>query len=96
MIATRWNNLKNLRMAEKLSEGESFDISGCERTSDGSYILTGILAEEAERAEGTDFCDAKTESWVWSIGKNIKTGQVVAALDARYYQNPEYNCLWLR
>ncbi len=96
MIATRWNGLRNLRMAEKLSDGEAEDISQCERTPEGHYILTGDLAQEAERMEGTDFCDAKAEQWVWSIGRNLKTGQILASTDAVFYQNPEYYCLFLR
>ncbi len=95
IIATRWEKLLNLRMAEKLSDFEAEDISQCEKSSEGYYILTGDLADPAH-IDGMDFCDASKEQWVWSIGRNKKTGQVLASMNACFYQNPEYDCLWLR
>lgn len=94
-IATRWQKLQNLRMAEKLSDFDAEDLSQCEKTPEGYYILAGEMANP-NRIEGVDFCDSSTESWIWSIGQNKKTGQVLASLDTCFYQNPEYECLWLR
>lgn len=95
MIATRWEKLQNKRMAEKLSDFDAEDLSQCERTPEGYYILTGELASP-DRIEGTDFCDASNEAWIWSIGQHKKTGQVLASTDTIFYKNPEYECLWLR
>lgn len=98
-IATRWQKMSNKRMAENLSEDEATDVSQCEKTEDGYYILTKEMEEDCGRDGppcGMDFCDAPKEAWIWSIGKHKKTGQVLASTDAVFYQNPEYECLWLR
>jgi hypothetical protein len=46
--------------------------------------------------EGFDYCDAKNERWIWSIGRRLSDGTVLASLTDEFYQNAEYECLWLR
>lgn len=82
-------DLKNLRMQEKLLNGEAVDVKECDRTADRDYIL-------AEFLEGVDYCDSGVEAWIWSIGVEHKTGRIVASTSAKFYQNLEYKCLWLR
>jgi len=76
-------------MQEKLQSGDAIDLSDCKRTPDGDYIVTNFV-------EGVDYCDTKTESWIWSIGKNLETGQVVASTSTKFYGDPNYKCVWLR
>lgn len=87
-ISSRWTGLRNLRMAEKLTYGECIDLSECERVGD-CYKLKKFV-------EGSDYCNAATETWIWSIGKDKKTGEILAAHDTRFYNNPMYECIWLR
>lgn len=46
--------------------------------------------------EGKDYCDPKRDRWIWSIGRDKKTGDIFASTDSRFYCNEEYECLWLR
>lgn len=43
-----------------------------------------------------DYADKTKGLWIWSIGKNLVSGKVLAATDTRFYQNPLFECLWLR
>lgn len=82
--------MKNLRMREKLDLGECVDVNKIGRSIGvGLYVLDSY-------EEGKDYCDAANDCWIWSIGKSVATGQIMAAIDTRYYQNPLYECLWLR
>jgi hypothetical protein len=81
----------NKAMKRKLDDGRAKDVAACDRTPDGAYILPPDFFEE-----GKDYCDAKAESWIWSIGRDGSTGTVFASTDGRFYQAPGYQCLWLR
>lgn len=76
-------------MEEKLDKGEAIDISSCKRTPEGHYVLKEFVDE-------VDYCNAKDEHWIWSIGKNYKTGQILASTGNIFYENPDYKCLFLR
>jgi hypothetical protein len=78
-------------MQEKLAKGEAIDVSPCKRTPEGHYILS-----EFDENENMDYCDAKAEYWIWSIGKNYATGEILASTNNNFYQNNEYKCLFLR
>jgi hypothetical protein len=80
--------MANLRMAEKLTAGEAIDVSR-HRQEDGTYLLPDFV-------EDTDYCDAATERWIWSIGREAATGAIRASTSTQYYQNPAYECLFLR
>lgn len=79
----------NYRMKQKVETGEAIDISHCQRTSDGDYILKRF-------EEDADYCDLTNEAWIWSIGRNLETGEVVASTLAKFYMNPKFECIWLR
>lgn len=81
--------MMNLAMENKIKKAEALDLSGCERTEEGDYIM------ESDPGD-FDLCDAKAERWIWSVGKNKETGQIVASLGTKFYQNPAYDCIWLR
>jgi hypothetical protein len=84
--------MKNLRMAEKLRARQALDVGtvGLRHPSrQGVWILPKII-------DGMDYCDAQSESWIWSIGMDKKTGQILASTTTEFYENPDYECLWLR
>lgn len=81
----------NKRMEEKLSDGRAIDISTCKCTPEGYYILSKF-----DEDEDVDYCDAKNEWWIWSIGRNYATGEILASTNNIFYQNNEYKCLFLR
>lgn len=76
-------------MEQMIKDGSCIDLSECERTTEGYYIVTNFV-------EGVDYCDAKTESWIWSIGKRFDNGKIHASLSANLYEHNEYECIWLR
>ena len=84
-----YQQMKNLRMQEKLRAGEAIDVSRCDRTPEGDYVLTAF-------EDDVDYCNAKTEEWIWSIGRELATGRIIASHSNTLYQNPAFECLWLR
>lgn len=83
-------HLANRAMARKLAKGEAVDLSEY-RGEDGTYLLPAEL-----NIEDVDLCDAKLDRWIWSVGRNLKTGERWAALDGRYYEVDGWKCEWLR
>ncbi len=81
--------MPNLRMREKIANGEAIDLSKNQQTPEGYYILDDF-------EDGSDYCNLETESWIWSIGRHLVTGQILAAHNTVFYQNPDYECLFLR
>jgi len=79
----------NKAMERKLNSGEAIDVSGCQRSGVGDYILTEFTAD-------VDYCDKKREVWIWSIGRHKETGEIRASTSNTYYHNNDYECLWLR
>ena len=77
------------RMRQKVASGQAIDISGCRRTVHGDYVLDTFEA-------GKDYCDLQEGRWVWSIGRNKATGEIIACLTDRLYQIASHECLWLR
>lgn len=82
--------MRNLRMKEKLEIGTCLDVREIGVTYDE------MVFELSEFEEDVDYADAKTERWVWSIGKRKSDGKIFASLDTRFYQNDDFVCLWLR
>lgn len=80
----------NLRMAEKLKQEKCIDV-----LTIGKEIESGLY-ELNDFEEDVDYCDAKKELWIWSIGKRYSDNKIYAATDGRFYQNKNYECLWLR
>jgi hypothetical protein len=83
------NKLMNYRMKEHVASGRAIDLSKNGRTKDGDYIITNFV-------DDSDYCDAEKEEWIWSIGRHKKTNQILASTSSKFYQNPDYDCLWLR
>jgi len=89
LLRDKWSGLKNRRMAQKLRTGEAIDLSGRPLTPEGFYKLDDFI-------EGVDYCDAGTEAWIWSIGISYATGELLASTSSVFYQNPLFECLWVR
>lgn len=81
--------MQNQAMKRKLEKGECVDLSQCPLNDDGDYILSSFQ-------EDVDYCDSKKEGWIWSIGKNKVTGEILASGSTKFYQNDQYECLFLR
>lgn len=94
--------LRNRAMARKLVQGRALDV----RTMmlqvepatathrwwpDGALIFT-----LREYVDNKDYCDVETERWIWSIGRCLLDGRILASTDLRFYENPDFECLWLR
>ena len=80
----------NLAMERKMKKGECIDVRTIgEDLGEGRFKLRSF-------DEDKDYCDAEYEQWIWSIGKHLTTGDIIASYSAEFYQNPEYECLWLR
>lgn len=75
-------------MKRKIDEGAAIDVGAFPR--DGEYyVLARVVA-------GVDYCDAGKTAWIWSIGKRLSDGVILASTKADLYQNPDFECLWLR
>lgn len=84
--------MKNKAMEQKLQSGEAIDVSGCPRWGK-FYEVSGVFRGQDS---GVDYCDAKLEEWIWTIGKHKVTRKIYASLGSELYQNPDIECLWLR
>jgi len=80
----------NQRMLERITRGLAADVSSCERTIDGDYILDLYVPN-------IDYCVLTTEEWIWSIGRRRSDGIVLASTTTKFYpDSSEYECVWLR
>lgn len=82
--------MDNKSMERKLQNGEALDVRKV-----GKQIAPGRF-QLRRFVEDVDYCDAEKEEWIWSIGKAKSDGAIIASTCTEYYQNPEYECLWLR
>jgi len=93
--------MRNRAMAKKLADQEAIDVEkvsvphSLEDARDqelrGTFRLKTAAFEDM-----ADYCVRSTEQWIWSIGKRASDGAIFAALDTRFYQNPRFECVWLR
>ncbi len=82
--------MQNLTMERKLRTGEALSVlAEGTKISDGYYELKRFV-------EDKDYCDPQREWWIWSIGRRFSDGQIFAATDTRFYDNPNFECLFLR
>lgn len=96
--------MKNKRMEEMLKRGSAIDLSECRMDpTDRFYVIEDKFAIHCLETDiAKDFCVAKTEEWIWSIGKlkedfvDLSKGTVLASTTDIFYQNALFECLWLR
>lgn len=86
-------HFRNLAMQRKLETGNAIDVSKCQREGP-YYVLTPDIwrGPDAE----VDYCDAAQDKWIWSIGRRRSDGVILASCSTNFYQNPDFECLWLR
>jgi hypothetical protein len=82
--------MNNLAMEQRLKAGTALSV-----LVEGREIQTGLY-ELRRFVEDRDYCDPKRETWIWSIGRNFLTGKIVAATDVRFYDDPTWECLFVR
>ena len=78
----------NMAMKRKVEDGDAIDVSKCER--EGRYYVL------IEFVDGADYCDTEKTVWIWSIGRRISDGKILASTAQDLYQNPDFECMWLR
>jgi hypothetical protein len=89
--------MRNQAMKRKVERGEALDV-------ESMLALDPVPAGEMFRGtfrldrfvDDVDYFVGSTEQWIWSIGRRLSDGAIFAAIDSRFYQNPEFTCLWLR
>lgn len=82
--------MSNKAMMRKLLAHEALDVC-----VEGQEVEPGIY-QLRRFCDGVDYCDASKEKWIWSIGKREGDGEIFASTDTRYYQNNNFECLFLR
>lgn len=87
--------LRSRLMQSYVRGGEAFDVSHCERTADGDFVLPRRM-HPPKRQGAKDYLVVETGQPIWSIGKNKKTGSVIASVTGKFYQRPGWECVWLR
>jgi hypothetical protein len=90
--------MHNLAMARKLDKGEALDVEKHLAPPDPADVgpaFVGVYRLE-RFVDDVDYCVGSTERWIWSIGKRLTDGAIFAAVDGRFYQNPAFECLFLR
>ena len=80
----------NHAMKRKIESGTCIDVSKFTREGDDYIIPKGVYNSD------TDWCNAETEQWIWSIGRRVSDGVVIASHSTKFYQNPDFVCLFLR
>lgn len=80
----------NPYMHRALTTGQMIDVRqiGTE-TEPGVYRLTRFVPD-------VEYVDSETGKYIYSIGRDHATGEILAALDGRFYNNPDYECVFLR
>lgn len=81
--------LRNKSMLKMLRRGEAIDLKDAQQSEQGTLLVENFV-------DGKDYCDSRTERWVQSIGRSKRTGEALAAFDTRFYQHPDFECIWLR
>lgn len=89
LLKDQWSSMQNNKMAVKMRSNQAIDVSGNPTTKEGYYILDDFFEEK-------DYCDAFKEEWILSIGISYATGLILASIDATFYQNEDFECLFLR
>lgn len=85
--------VRNLPMADMLNNGQALDVSV---VGEPVRAFEGSVWVMRDFIEGKEYCDSQQELWIFSIGRHKVSGLYYAAIDARFYNNPMFECVWLR
>lgn len=78
----------NRAMAQKIRDREALDLSGYAK--EGQFYILDHFVEDI------DYCDSEKQTWIWSIGRRKSDGKILASMVTDLYENPDFECLWLR
>jgi hypothetical protein len=81
--------IKNTWMKNALRSGDAIDVrmTGVE-VEPGVFRLTEFISE-------VTYVDGEDEAFIQSIGKDLESGEILAATDGRFYQNDDFECIYL-
>jgi hypothetical protein len=81
--------IKNTWMRNALRSGDAIDVRmlGVE-VEPGVFRLSEFIPE-------VQYVDAEDEVFIYSIGKDLESGEILAAVDGRFYNNEDYECIYL-
>jgi len=82
--------IKNTWMKNALRAGDVIDVRMI-----GTEVEPGVFRLN-EFIPDVDYVDAEDEAFIYSIGKDLESGEILAAVDGRYYNNDDYECIYLR
>lgn len=88
--------LLNRAMARELASGKAIDLADAGLLVEGTDEHPIVFQLPVFLGLGIDYCHSPTELWVWSIGRELSTGRVLAAFDTRFCDCEHFECLWLR
>lgn len=92
----------NLRMYEKVFNGEAISVHDFQQivhvqdVPKGLFPYVEMAYQLIEFNKNVDYCNVETGQWIQTIGRHYKTGLIFASHDNRFYDNPDYICLYLR
>lgn len=90
-------DVRNQAMQRKHRAGEALDV---EQNLHDDQAEAAAMGPGVYRIRGftddVDYFVRSTEAWIWSIGRRRLDDAIFAATDARFYQDPDYECLFLR
>jgi hypothetical protein len=89
-LPDHFRNIKNTWMRNALSNGTAIDVREI-----GFEVEPGVF-RLTEFIPGVEYVDSSEEAFIWSIGKDLESGEIYAATDTRFYQDDDYECLYLR
>jgi hypothetical protein len=79
----------NLRAQEKIANGEAMDVSDFPMIN-GDYVITHNFVD------GLDYFVTAEDDWIRSIGRRKADGVILASTSDKFYQHPDFECIWLR
>ena len=81
--------IRNTWMKNALRSGDAVDVRmmGVE-VEPGVFRLTEFIPD-------VTYVDGEDEAFIQSIGKDNESGEILAATDGRFYQNDDYECVYL-
>jgi hypothetical protein len=82
--------IKNTWMRDALQSGDAIDVRmiGME-VEPGVFRLTEFVPD-------IEYVDAENEAFIQSIGKDLASGEILASTDGRFYNNDDYECIYLK
>ena len=74
---------------------QRIDVSNCQQTKAGQYILAKDMIPDPQGKAPRDYRDKATGRVIWQVARNKRTGIVIAD-EGETFRKPNWECLWLR